>query len=385
MDIRVFDKTLTALGLVDEMAACIWTIRYFSVGEIKILAPLTENNRAMLKVGNIVIKHDEYIDYIDENDNTWRSAAELSYVKYGRDEKGQEQIEARGYMLSKWLNQRVITPQIQMTGTCQQVVNELIRRNIRTGAAASRRFPQFSVLAQQTISGTSFEYSNEALKALGDEVRDVCQQGKLGYDILVSERQQLYGFRLYQGANLTSGNSDGNAPCIFSRDFDNVNSQEYEDSTDNMKNYAYIRGASDSNNNQEVVTVDGAGETGYGLREVFIDASDISRNAETSTGESREIPVATYRLMLKSRGETELAGMIENYTFNSDINILSNLKYKKDFDLGDRVTCIERRWGITINSRITEITQTWESGKTLIEATFGESSPSLLDQIKKAR
>ena len=89
--------------------------------------------------------------------------------------------------------------------------------------------------------------------------------------------------------------------------------------------------------------------------------------------------------MLASRGNTELAAMVENYTFNSSINIRSNLRYKEDFDLGDRVTCLERRWGITINSRITEITQTFESGKTLIEATFGESAPTLLDKIKKVR
>ena len=119
--------------------------------------------------------------------------------------------------------------------------------------------------------------------------------------------------------------------------------------------------------------------------EVLIDASDIQRTGENSQGEQQDIPVATYRAMLATRGNTELAQRIENYTFNSSINVMSNLKYKEDFDLGDRVTCIEKRWGITINSRITEITQTFESGKVLIEATFGESAPTLLDKIKKAR
>jgi len=49
------------------------------------------------------------------------------------------------------------------------------------------------------------------------------------------------------------------------------------------------------------------------------------------------------------------------------------------------VTCIEKRWGIKINSRITEVSQTWEKGKTTLEATFGESTPTLLEAIKKRR
>lgn len=385
MDVRVFDKELNALGVVDEMASLIWTIKYFSVGEVKLLAPLTDNNRELLQAGNVVVKHDEYLDFVDSSENVWRRGAEITYVRYAKDAAGQEQIEARGSMISSWLNQRVITPQIQLSGTCQQIVNKLISKNIGSEAASSRRFPQLDIIAQETISGSTVDYSNEALKALGDEVRDVCQNGKLGYDILICEKTKRYGFYLYQGKNLTSGNADGNAPDVFSRDFDNVNEQEYEDDTSNIKNYAYVRGAADSQNVQEVVTVDEASATGLSLKEVLVDASDISRTAEDSSGQQTDIPVATYRLMLQNRGLTELGNMIENYTFNSSINIMSNLRYKEDFDLGDRVTCIEKRWGITINSRITEITQTFESGKTLIEATFGESAPTLLDKIKKVR
>ena len=385
MDVRVFDKELNALGVIDEMASLIWSIKYFNVGEVKLLAPMTENNRNLLVPGNLLIKHDEYIDYIDESENTWRRAAEISYVRYAKDEKGQEQIEAQGSIISAWLNQRVITPQIQLTGTVQNVVNRLIQKNIGTDASAKRQFPQFMMLNQDNLGGTSFEYSNEELKSLGNEIRDLCQSGKIGYDILVCEKTKMFGFYLYAGKNLTSGNTDGNAPCVFSRDFDNVREQEYEDDISNVKNFAYVRGASDSQNVQEVVTVDQESGTGYGLKEILIDASDIQRSAEDSSGTQKDIPIATYRKMLQARGNQELENLIENYTFNSSINTMSNLRYKEDFDLGDRVTCIERLWSITINSRITEIVQTYESGKTLIEVTFGESAPTLLDKIRKVR
>ncbi len=383
MEIRVYDKTLSALGVIDESTSMIWTIRYFAVGEFKILAPITSNNKALLKTGNIMVKHDEYNDYVDDSGTIWRRAVEITYVHYQKDENGQEQIETRGYMITRWLNQRIITPQIQMLGTQQQIVNALIRRNIGSSASSKRRFPQFTVLAQEIIIGDSVNYSNEAFKALGDEVRDQCQQGKLGYDLLVDERNRLYGFYLYKGRDLTSGNEEGNAPCIFSRDFENVSEQEYEQSIENLKNYAYVRGASDGNNVQSIQEVDGGGQTGLGLIEFLLDASDISRSAEDSSGKSSEIPETVYKKMLADRGREELKGWIETYTFNSSINMRSNLKYKKDFDLGDRVTCMDRSWGITIDSRITQITQTFEAGKNSIEATFGESSPTLLQMIRK--
>lgn len=384
MDVRVYDKKLNAIGVIDEMRSLIWTIRYFNVGEVKILAPVTENNKALLVDGNILVKHDEYIDFEDEDGNIWRRGAEITYVHYTKDETGQEQIEARGYMLGRWFNQRVISPQIQLNGTEQQIVNALVTRNVGSGASAKRRFPQWSVLKQADFGGIAIDYSNEALKSLGDEVRDQCQAGRLGYEILVCERTKMYGFYLYKGKNLTSDNDENNPPCIFSRDFDNVQSQEYEDTIENLKNYAFVRGSSDSNNVQMVAEVDGASASGLDLREILIDASDISRTAEDASGNSKDIDAATYKNMLISRGNTELAGMIETYTFNSSINMRSNLRYKTDFDLGDRVTCLERRWGLIIDSRITEITQTFEEGKATIEATFGESSPSLLDKIRKA-
>lgn len=382
MDVRVFDKELNALGVIDEMASFIWTARYFKVGEFKMLAPVTSTNRELLVVGNVIAKHDSYIDYTDDDGNVWRRAAEITYIHYTKDENGQEQIEARGYMLSRWLNQRVITPQIQMTGTQQEKVNAIVLKNVGASAAEARQFPRFEMLPQEDLGGSSANYSNDALKQLGDEVRDICQSGKIGYDILINERTKTFGFYLYAGHDYTA---DSDEPCIFSREFDNVLEQDYEDSIEDIKNCAYVRGATaDGETSAEVVVVDQSeGATGFSLYEALIDATDISREAEDSSGELQPIPAATYTKMLTARGETALDDLIENYTFSSSINIKSNLRYKEDFDLGDRVTCVEKTWGITIDSRITEITQTFEKGKELIEATFGESSPTLLEKINR--
>lgn len=219
---------------------------------------------------------------------------------------------------------------------------------------------------------------------LGQEVKIRAQAGKLGYDILLNERVRQYGFYLYKGRDLTAGNNDGNTPCIFSRDFDNVNEQEYTASIENCGNFIYIQGAADEDGSQPVTQVDGEGAGGLELEEVFCDATDIARRYRSGETEV-VIPLDTYMQMLKTRGTAELENYGKIINFVSTINTNSNLKFKEDFDLGDRITCKETKWGIQIDARITEITETYQRGAEEIEATFGDSLPTLADQIKKVR
>ena len=46
------------------------------------------------------------------------------------------------------------------------------------------------------------EYANEVYAQLGQEVKARAQAGKLGYDILLNERERLFGFYLYKAMTL---------------------------------------------------------------------------------------------------------------------------------------------------------------------------------------
>ena len=153
----------------------------------------------------------------------------------------------------------------------------MVKNNCGSAAGTKRRFPLLAFLAQETIDGVAVEYANEVYAQLGQEVKARAQAGKLGYDILLNERERLFGFYLYKGNDLTATNTEGNTPCIFSRDFDNVNEQEYTASIENCGNFIYVQGAADDDGSQPVTTVDGEGATGLDLVEVFCDATDIAR------------------------------------------------------------------------------------------------------------
>ena len=384
MELRVFDKAIEPLGAIDELASLIWRMKYFDVGTFSLLAPITDNNSKLLIEGNIIVKHDGKKEVTDAAGGIWRRAAQITYVHITKDENGLEQIEAQGKMLSWWLNKRCISPQIVETDTNQNLINSMIQKNCGSAATAKRQFPQFTILEQADMGGSSVEYANEVYAKLGDEVKARAQAGKLGYDILINEREKKYGFYLYKGNDLTAKNNYGNTPCIFSRDFDNVNEQEYTASIENCGNFIYVQGAADENGNQPVTTVDGEGAEGLELVEVFCEATDIARKYQSGETEVT-IPLDTYIEMLKTRGAAELENYGETINFVSTINTNSNLRFKEDFNLGDRITCKENKWGIQIDARITEVTETYQKGAEEIEATFGDSLPTLVDQIRKVR
>lgn len=278
MEIRVFDKEIMPLGIVDEMDTLIWQSTYWQQGEygdVKILAPITDNNNKLLVTGNIIVNHSDSPE-LSTDAGEWRRGAQITYKTITKDEKGTEQIEVQATLLKKWLSKRVVESQVVTAATNQSIINRLIAENCGSSAAQKRQFPQFEVLEQEDLGGTVIDYSNDAYVDLGLEIHNRAVAGKLGFDILINERSRMYGFYLYKGRDFTAENTKGNTPCIFSRDFDNVNEQEYTESIENCKNVVYVEGAADSDNARYTVEVEKEESSGYDREEVYIEASDIS-------------------------------------------------------------------------------------------------------------
>ena len=128
----------------------------------------------------------------------------------------------------------------------------------------------------------------------------------------------------------------------------------------------------------------GDGSSGLDREEVFVNATDITKVYRDASDTEITRTDAEYLECLQERGYSELAQYAETLNFASRINPNANLEYRRDFDLGDRVTCLDRQWGIKINVRVTEVTETYQKNGKEIEITFGESLPTLIARIRKA-
>lgn len=56
MELYVYNRTMTLQGIVEKISSLIWTRRYWSCGEFKLLVPFTEEHAALLVKNNIIIK-----------------------------------------------------------------------------------------------------------------------------------------------------------------------------------------------------------------------------------------------------------------------------------------------------------------------------------------
>lgn len=387
MELWVFDRELEPLGIVDELVSLIWQPSYWDkgdYGDVKLLVPVTANNSQLLVKGNIIVRHGEAAEYTDER-GEWKRAMQITYRFITKDVDGAEQVEIQGCFLKKWLAKRVIPKKLLLVDTNQNIINSIIKENFLETENAKRRLDKFCILTQENMGGTSVEYSAAFGTSVEEEIYNRALTGKLGFDILVNERAKLYGFWLYKGKDLTAANTQGNTPCIFSRDFDNVNEQEYTESIENMKNTAYVVGAADTDGMQPEIEVwkDNSEPRGLDRDELFIEATDISRTLENMSGQVEMIPFEQYLQLMATKADGELENYGEKIHFVSVINASQNLQYKRDFNVGDIVTSIEKRWGIRIDARITKISQVSQNGQSALEVTFGESLPTLIEKIKQ--
>jgi len=159
----------------------------------------------------------------------------------------------------------------------------------------------------------------------------------------------------------------------------NVEEQEYINSLDNHKNVALIAGAGEGVKRKKLEINNDS--FGLNRRELFIDARDISDKEEKDDGTEVTLSDSIYNEMLKQRGNEKISEHKEVETFESKISINSSLKYDIDFSIGDIVTVINKKWGLIINTKITEVEEIWEDTKS-INITFGNNIPTLIDKIK---
>lgn len=387
MELKVFTQALEPLGIVDEAISVIWQPTYWAKGsydDCKILAPVTDNNNALLVKGNIVVLHGEVAEFSDEQ-GEWRRAMQITYRYITKDENDTEQIEVQGCFLKKWLAKRVLTTAQIISGTNQAIINHLVNISCGSSAESKRQFEQFSVLAQDDYGGDTIEYTTTYGDDLGDAIYDRALSGKLGYDILVNERYKQYGFWLHKGKDYSSNNTAGNTPCIFSRDFDNVTDQDYTESIENIKNVCYCSSAADENDKIYYLEVDNDKLTGIDRAETYVDMSSLSWTTTDESGEQQTVSYDKYIELMTTDANDRLDDYGETINFESTINTSQNLQYKQDFNVGDIITTIEKKWGIKIDARITKVSETWQDGKHTISITFGDSLPTLLDKIKKVR
>jgi len=82
------------------------------------------------------------------------------------------------------------------------------------------------------------------------------------------------------------------------------------------------------------------------------------------------------------RGNAKLAEQAMVKSFDATINQYGNLKYKTDFNLGDIIQAVSKRWGVSMTARITEIEESYDRSGMSLGVTFGKPLLTLAQKLK---
>ncbi len=361
MELFVFNRDLNMIGIIGTYTSLIWNRRYSKHGDFELHCPLNTENLELLTKENIIYKNDD------------EEAGYIQYRNLAMNEGGDEVLVVRGKFLTGYLNRRIIWGTKTLDMTTEMAIRELTTENAINPSDADRIIPLLALgeaRGYTQTANTQTSYVN-----LLDKIESLASDAEMGIKTRLDIENKRLIFELYEGLNRTAGQNI-NPPAIFSKEFENVLEQEYTDSSLGYSNVALVAGEGEGTNRKRVTVGGGAGMDRY---EVHVDARDLQSTKEDGT----PIPEAKYLDMLRDRGNSKLEESKEIQTFDSKINLNSNLTYKKDFDLGDIVTCTSKKWGITIDTRITEVQEIYESTGKQINVTFGDSIPTLIEKLKE--
>lgn len=373
MELYVYDTEMTPLGVIEQIASLVWTRRYWSVGDFSLLVPLTDQHRDLLQPDRILMPRGGV------------EAAQIRYIHISKSATGVEQMEVQGKSLLQWLDRRILQHQLSAEKIyTTDIIIAILEENVISPADEQRCIPNLYTTADIKEKPSLWEYAVDAYTSVLSAVTAIAQADGLGLRVETDVRTGEHILFIYQGRDLTE-NGSNEAPCIFSTGFDNILEQEYTYSNENLCNAAYVGGEDTKDEPRTVVEV-GKDEAVYlERRECFISATDLKQTYKDANGAEITMSEEQYQNTLSQRGWEELESRTESRAFTSKINPAGNLVYREDFDLGDKVTCINERWGVKVDTRITEITETWQQGKKETTVTFGDSLPTILEQIRKMR
>lgn len=382
MELYIFNKYLELKGILDTFISLRWIRRFHKSGEFQLNCMFDINTLNLLKPENIIYRKDDL------------EAGYIETLQIKLNETGQEYLEIKGKFLTNYLNSRISWERIKFDGGLESLIRKLINDNIINPKNINRKISNL-VLGDIKGFNENIKYSDSFGNILG-QLEKISTTNNIGFRNILDIKTKKIIFDLYKGVNRTANNSSI-APCIFSREFENILNQEYVNSFNNYKNTTLIAGAGEGSARKITYM-----ENGIGLdrHELYVDARDISDKEEkTRMVEDRdlegniigeheetyeaEIPWDRYEPLLLQRGKEKLSECKKIETFNSKINIQSNNVYKKDYDLGDVVTIRDKKWNLMINERITEIEEIFDNNGKSVNVMFGNQIPSIIDKIKQ--
>lgn len=358
MRMEIINHKFERLGVINKFNMIQYNPKYSGIGSFELSCALNEENKSLIVEDNILWIEDEY-------------AGVIQYI----DKSSDNEIKAKGKLLSVVLNWRTVIKTYEANKLTTRIFEELVRLNFM--ADDERKIEGFTFI-NNVIDNTAIRYQVTG-KSLSDIFQPLSETYDIGYEVYLNMEEKAFEFTLFRGKDLTIGNKDGNKPVIFGTDFNNILKSEYVSDNNNYRNVAYVAGEGEGEN-RVVVEVKQTESAGFFRREIVVDARDIQKANSISRMTDEE-----YNELLQQRGKEKLSEFRKAESYDAELmsDARTGFVYGKDYFLGDTVSVVDKNLGVILSAKITEVTVTFAEDGYTVEPTFGFGLPTLYDKLKK--
>lgn len=329
------------VAVIDTFKSLIWTKRYFNCGDFELYTGANADLLPFLVKDNYIMRDDDDSIMLIED------------IRIQTDAESGNYFIITGRSIESILKRRVF--QHPKTVKTSDYINNAIYSlfNFFTGNRA------LSIIVVDQLHKVPGSVNAQFTGVtLFDAIKSILQPLGLWFKLSVGTNLNVLVLSIIER---------GKVDVIFSPEFDNLVNSNYVAESQELANYAFVAGEGDGSSRIVYGTqTDGTSvqhNTGIKLREIYVDARDISSN-------DGEISTPEYIELLKQRGITKL---IEEHStkemFEAEVNAIMPFEYKKDWDLGDIVT-VTNQYGVTAEPRIVEVIECWDDTGYTVIPTF---------------
>lgn len=339
-DIYVLNNTDFSIeGIVDSYVSCIWRPSYNDIGDFELYVDASKELLSLLQINRYLVRSSD-ISVDAQNKVTYNKVMIIKNIELTTNIENGNFLIITGRELKFLLHQRIIWSQTNLTGTAESAIRTLVNQNAIAPTDTKRVIPN---LVLGAVAGLTDTIEKQVTgDNLATTIVEITTAYNYGWDIFIYDGNLV--FIIYTGLDRSYDQTDRQY-VVFSDSFENLYNTDYQVSTEEYANTSLIGGEGEGL--ERVYVSVGDDKTGLSRFETFTDARDLSSNKDSD----QEIPLATYKELLKERGKENLASLAYTEGFSGEVLTDLAFKYGVDFDLGDLVTVINS-YGITKNVRV---------------------------------
>lgn len=363
--------TFDSLGEINKFTSLMWPDKFNGYSTFELNAPLTPENRNLIKKGNILWCGGE-------------NACIIEIIQSNMDENGQKTYKVRGRSLEMLLTTRIVWGTYNCVNKYSSTaMYEIVNENCINPSNSARKIPFLECAEDEKLGKiTSFQKTGgEVYTALQSIAADV----DLGFDIIFKPREKKLLFKVTEGVDRSTASvsDDGSKLVIFSTDLDDILSSSYYTNNQDVKTLAYVAGEGEGAERKHLTSGDNA-SSGFLRRELYVDAKDLRTEILSEDNTVITITDDEYIELLNERGNEKLAERIEVETFEAKMRVTGEIQYVYgvDYFKGDKVIIQDTELGIQVIAKVTEVSQNYDDEYELV-ITFGYEYPTLIQKVKR--